>query len=393
MADQRSYFVPFDLDSGGGTEQVVGMSPRGAASGGSAPIFVDPVALADNKANPTVGAVATFPYVFDGATWDRMLGDATNGLLVNLGANNDVSISGSVDTELPAAAALTDNFANPTAPGVGAFGMLWDGATWDRQAGNSADGTLVNLGANNDVSIAGTVTVDTELPAAGVISTDNTAAPSAPQVYSHMLGFDGTDWARVRTDAAGILQIQEAAAMDVSAATVTVDSELPAAAALGDATANPTVPGVGSFLNGFNGTTWDRVRTANTGRLQVDVITGGGTDAPTNPINDSVTSASIAVATPTNIDSADDDNKKLSWIDIWSSVAWKGEIHTMAGAVQSGRKGVTGGAAFQAVQWRPTHRDFVQTGADAGVDTFRLIFTNLDDNQAADAHVVFHYED
>lgn len=50
------------------------------------------------------------------------------------------------------------------------------------------------------------------------------------------------------------------------------------AASLADALANP---GVGlaqgqTFLMGFNGTTWDRVRTANTGRLQVDVVTGGG---------------------------------------------------------------------------------------------------------------------
>ena len=36
---------------------------------------------------------------------------------------------------------------------------------------------------------------------------------------------------------------------------------------------------------GYNGTTWDRVRTANTGRLQVDVITGGG-GTPANIIVD-----------------------------------------------------------------------------------------------------------
>ena len=30
------------------------------------------------------------------------------------------------------------------------------------------------------------------------------------------------------------------------------------------------------FLLGYNGTNWDRVRVANTGRLQVDVVTGGG---------------------------------------------------------------------------------------------------------------------
>ena len=36
-----------------------------------------------------------------------------------------------------------------------------------------------------------------------------------------------------------------------------VDTELPAAAALANAAANPTVPTVGADLSGFNGTTWD----------------------------------------------------------------------------------------------------------------------------------------
>lgn len=87
-------------------------------------------------------------------------GTVADGLLVNLGANNDVTVTGTVtvDSELAAAAALTDNFANPTIPGVGAFAMFWDGATWDRAPGNSADGLLVNLGSNNDVTItSGTV--------------------------------------------------------------------------------------------------------------------------------------------------------------------------------------------------------------------------------------------
>lgn len=41
-----------------------------------------------------------------------------------------------------------------------------------------------------------------------------------------------------------------------------VDTELPAAAALADATANPTAPAVATFQHGYNGTTWDRLRTA-----------------------------------------------------------------------------------------------------------------------------------
>src|SRR5678815_5921520 len=67
--------------------------------------------------------------------------------------------------------------------------------------------------------------------------------------------------------------------------TVTVDSELPTAAALtADAVASPTAPAVGGFLLGYNGTNWDRIRTANTGRLQVDVLSGAGSNTPTNPV-------------------------------------------------------------------------------------------------------------
>ena len=42
--------------------------------------------------------------------------------------------------------------------------------------------------------------------------------------------------------------------------TFTCDTELPVAAALADATANPSVPSVGGLLLGFNGTTWDRLQ-------------------------------------------------------------------------------------------------------------------------------------
>jgi hypothetical protein len=41
----------------------------------------------------------------------------------------------------------------------------------------------------------------------------------------------------------------------------TVDTELPAAVPLSDSTANPTAPHIGSCIEGFNGTTWDRLRT------------------------------------------------------------------------------------------------------------------------------------
>jgi hypothetical protein len=45
--------------------------------------------------------------------------------------------------------------------------------------------------------------------------------------------------------------------------TVTADTELPIAAALADDTANPTTPSVGALGLGFDGTTWDRLRTVD----------------------------------------------------------------------------------------------------------------------------------
>lgn len=70
---------------------------------------------ADNVAN-TVDTVQTaaFGYVFDGVTWDRQRGDAVDGTLVNLGTNNDVTVTGSV-TETNSASILVDTGAINTA--------------------------------------------------------------------------------------------------------------------------------------------------------------------------------------------------------------------------------------------------------------------------------------
>lgn len=69
-------------------------------------------ALADDTANPTLTSVAVYPFVFDGATWDRLAGNSTDGLLVNLGGNNDVTVTSSA---LPAGAATAVNQASEIA--------------------------------------------------------------------------------------------------------------------------------------------------------------------------------------------------------------------------------------------------------------------------------------
>jgi hypothetical protein len=74
-----------------------------------------------------------------GYTFIRLRASAISGTATLTGArgfapSSSATVSGAQDTELPAAAALADNTANPTTPGVSAFLMCWDGATWDRCA-------------------------------------------------------------------------------------------------------------------------------------------------------------------------------------------------------------------------------------------------------------------
>lgn len=304
MADIPSYFVGFDLDSGAGNEYVLGVTLRGAVSGGSVASLTDPVALADNTSNPTVGGIAT-------------------------------------------------------------FGMVFDGATWDRLQGTSADGVLVNLGTNNDVTVSGTVTVDSELPAAAALS-DTLGNPTAPSVGSHLMGYDrvNTDWTRID----GVID--------------------------GQATNAATA---GFVLFADDGANYQKVLVDANGHLQVDVLTGGGSDTPTNPVTDGTdgtTPTNVAAGAEGNIDSVEAANKKLAQVTVWSSVAFRARLYTVDNAVESTNPFAVGGApAHGSWVYEPPHRNYITLGSTAGLDAFRVEVKNLDDTQAADFYAVFHYED
>ncbi len=62
-----------------------------------------------------------------------------------------------VNTELPAAAALADGASNPTAPAVGAAGLLYNGSTYDRERGN-VEGTLLASAARTTTTATATQT-------------------------------------------------------------------------------------------------------------------------------------------------------------------------------------------------------------------------------------------
>jgi len=227
--------------------------------------------LTDNFANPTTTTVAAMNMLWDGVNWDRMPGNQTDGALVNLGANNDVTIP----TGVPFAPSipLADNTINPSPQIVGAFPMLWDGLFWDRQPGNSTDGTLVNLGINNDV--------DTELPAAVALS-DILANPTAPAVGAYELLWTGAAWVRKPGAVAygSLNRIMTQTGVDVFSVGPMVDNA-----------ANPSVAQMSTFGMLFDGVLWDRMPGNSTDGALVnlgannDVTVTGSLTSITNPIS------------------------------------------------------------------------------------------------------------
>jgi hypothetical protein len=178
-------------------------------------------------------------------------------------ATDKVDASGStVDTELPAPITLADNIVNLSAPAVGAFGMMFDGSTWDRVRGTSAAGILVNI-SNNPVPIG------TGIDPSTVFQTTHDLFPIGALDYGPPITWQpvGSSFAPPASNLQG-LGVRQVG--------------MPAAAALADDVANPTVLSIGSYGFMFDGATWDRIKGDSTNGLLVnfgtnnDVIAQGG---------------------------------------------------------------------------------------------------------------------
>lgn len=87
------------LDNNGSTIKTIANAPANSDIGLVVRQVGIPLSavLADNTSNPTLTAIQVYPMVFDGATWDRLRGNSTDGLQVDLGANNDVRITDGTD--------------------------------------------------------------------------------------------------------------------------------------------------------------------------------------------------------------------------------------------------------------------------------------------------------
>jgi hypothetical protein len=149
-----------DYDTGAGTDTVAAVGILLPASGGSVaggtstnPVRVDPTGTTTQPVSDAGGSLTVDGTVTANAgSGTFVVGDGGGSLTVD----GTVSVSGTVtvDSELPAAAALADNTSNPTVPGVGAFVMVFDGSTWDRLPGNSAGGVVVQGPTQVDQPVA-----------------------------------------------------------------------------------------------------------------------------------------------------------------------------------------------------------------------------------------------
>jgi hypothetical protein len=124
----------------------------------------------------------------------------------------------------------------------------------------------------------------------------------------------------------------------------------------------------------------------------VDVITGGGTNAPTNPTTNSASSTDTAAGSSSNLDTAEiTEAEKLWQVTVGASVAFKAVLQRVENG--SATAVVTlFGQAGTSVTWAPPHPNFVtHAGASAGLDVFRAVVTNLDTSEAANLYADFSY--
>lgn len=176
------------------------------------------------------------------------------------------------------------------------WGVLHQAAAPARTEGEAATLTADLAGNLRVITAAGGGLLDTELPAAAALA-DNTANPTAPAVGAHLLAFDGAMWDRLLVGA-GV----EAGALRVTFPTdgtgVVNIAELPAAAALSDNAANPTTTTIGAALLAFDGATFDRVTIGGgveTTALRVSVATDNVVSVDDNAASLTVDNAALSV--------------------------------------------------------------------------------------------------
>lgn len=217
-------------------------------------------------------------------------GTAADGLLVNLGGNNDVTVTGDALTALQLIdnLVLAEDAAHASSdPGVQALavrkatpanlsttdgdyeplqvsaGRLWTSAVIDT-ALPSGTNAIGKLAANSGVDI-GDVDVTSVVPGTGATNLGkaedaaHTSGDVGVMALSVRQNSPSSSLAGTEGDYAPLITTQKGA-LFVDASANAIDTELPAAATLADGASNFSTPSVGACVQLWNGSTWDRAR-------------------------------------------------------------------------------------------------------------------------------------
>ena len=147
----------------------------------------------------------------------------------------------------------------------------------------------------------------------------------------------------------------------------------------------------------FSGTDGDYTPVAvdPQGNLQVDVLSGGGSNSPTNPafdITNLTTPVNLAAGGTGNADSADIPSKYLWAVNISSSVAWKGILGTNDNGTIVNKIAFFGEPGANVNLRVP--QGFIQApAAGTGTQGFRVALANLDTSETADFYVSYLFAD
>lgn len=354
------------------------LAALGGADGDYAPLQVNAsgalyiqqgAALDVSGANVTVVGTGTFVVQEDGAalTALQLIDNPVQvlGTDTYLEATDSAFLMGVVRNDTLATLASLDNEIAPLQ--VSAAGALYVNLAEDSLSGNidiaitASTATVTVTDAADAFQIGdGTNAVVVQAAGAdGLLNADNELTTAAL-----LYGFDGTNWDRVYTIA---------------------DGDAIAAATKG-------------FLGfGTDGTNYQALATDASGNLQVDVLTGGGADSPTDPKIDTLTSAALAAGSSVSLDGtqvASGLTGKLAHCHVSSSVPLRVELRTALNAVYTIRA-VIFTKAGESFDYTPPHRDYISQAESvtAGFDGFNVNIKNQDDTDAADVYATLLWDE
>lgn len=166
---------------------------------------------ADNVDNASDGLqTSSFGYFFDGTTWDRVRGDSTDGLLVNLGANNDITgtVTANAGTNLNTSLLALESGGNlaAIATSLGSLDNSVDGNYLNVNMNIAGTDVAAGAGTNSAQTLRVTIATDDEVNnLLGTIDADTGSIMTSVQLIDDIIFTAGTDTYTEATSKGGLI--------------------------------------------------------------------------------------------------------------------------------------------------------------------------------------------